>query len=560
MKLKHLLILVFILIAAVPSFVGLRSLNQYTGEHYRQQVENHLSALSLIAKKRVISVIERIEDNTALVASRTQMRISLFNWMQSQDPVELDKIQRILNDAKNGLRHLKDIGVYDRQGYLVATTAESPTVVELPPRRQSQPTISLEPEAEEVLVSSIAPLFLNDESIGYIRLAFFTDFITDLVRDRTGLGDTGEWLFAVRHESGDALFAVPLKYDQQAAFQRRVPRDRMDVPIIQALLGNELIMSDAPDYRDIPVLASTRYISDLDWGLVAKMNEAEVNRLVNQNRIYIILSEIAIVSVAILAGIVLSIYIAGPIEKLKAHTAKVALGKFESPPETGGWQEVKELNSHFRFMIEALRDLNDNLQRKVEERTKELHTANKKLELIATQDPLTGLHNRRYFSERLEQEFSRARRYESSLALVILDLDHFKKINDTYGHPAGDKVLIDIAHYLERTIRESDVLARIGGEEFCLILPECSKVAALTFLERVCQDISELEFQTGNARYSITCSFGVAFQGETTPDSSTLMKHADQALYKAKERGRNRVVEYLGAGRLVTVGDLDQNI
>ncbi|MDX1755524.1 MAG: diguanylate cyclase [Marinobacter sp.] len=558
MKLKNLLILVFILIAAVPLFVGLHSLNQYTGEHYRRQVESHLESLSLIAKKRVIDVVERIEDNTALVASRTQMRISLSRWMDSGDPTELDKIHRILDDAKNGLRHLKDISLYDRQGRLVATTADQPPVRELPPLRSSEPTIRLGLEADQVLAVSRAPLTLNDESIGFIRLAFFTDFIADLVRDRTGLGMTGEWLFAVRHESGDALFAVPLKYDPQAAFRRRVSRDRMDVPIIQALLGNELIMSNAPDYRETRVLASTRYISDLDWGLVAKMNEEEVNQLVNQNRIYIYFSEFVIVSLAVLAGIVLSVYIAGPIEKLKAHTAKVARGSFEEPPETGGWQEVKELNAHFRLMIEALKDLNENLQKKVEERTQALNAANEKLSLIATQDPLTGLHNRRYFAERLEQEFSRSSRYDSSLALVILDVDRFKKINDTYGHPVGDEVLKGVADHLAAAIRESDVVARIGGEEFCLILPECTKESALLFLERVREELSALKFHTNGTRFSVTCSFGVAFQEATTRSSEVLMKHADQALYQAKERGRNQVVEYLEDGRLVSVGDKDQ--
>lgn len=102
-----------------------------------------------------------------------------------------------------------------------------------------------------------------------------------MVNDHSGLGTTGEWLFAVRDENGDALFAVPLKYDRKAAFNRKVSKERFDVPITQALLGNEIIMDMAPDYLEKPVLASTRYIPSVDWGLVAKINESEISSIVS---------------------------------------------------------------------------------------------------------------------------------------------------------------------------------------------------------------------------------------------------------------------------------------
>ncbi|MDC0663412.1 sensor domain-containing diguanylate cyclase [Marinobacter sp. SS21] len=577
MKLKNLLIVVFVVIAGVPLFVGLQSLNHYTGEHYRRQVEEHLGSLSLIAKKRVLDIVERVEDNTALVASRTQMRLSLARWLESGDSKEIEVIQRILNDARNGLRHLKGVGVFDSQGRLVASSTElSPPLTQLSadisrqfsagflvgrgasPQRLKTALLRLEPEQDQVLLISIAPLILENRRIGYVRLAFYTEFLADLVRDRTGLGATGEWLFTIRHESGDAQFAIPLKYDPQAAFKRRVAKDRLDVPVTQALLGNEVIMRNAPDYRETPVLASTRYIADLDWGLVAKMNEEEVNRLVNQNRVYIYLSEFVIVFVAILAGILLSIYIAGPIEKLRAHTSKVASGRFEQPPRAGGWQEVKELSKNFSYMILALKDLNENLQQKVEERTQELNLVNRQLELLATLDPLTGLHNRRYFSDRLDQELSRAHRYDGSLALVMMDIDLFKAVNDAHGHLTGDEVLKGIAHFLAAEIRETDVVARIGGEEFCLVLPECNKASALTFLERLRADISAMKFRSDGAEFTISCSFGIAFMDDSEPDANTLMTRADQALYQAKEQGRNRVMIYLSDGRVVPVNEFQE--
>ena len=547
MKLKYLLIIVFIILSAIPLFSGLQFLNEYSGKHYREQYEDHLSSLSLIAKKRLLATVERFQDNTALISSRTQMRISLDQWNQTGNEANLDRISRIINDAKHALPHLKHITLFDENGTMAASTVAEPTIATIDPRLFDRPSISLAKEESLVLVHSTAPLEFNHRTVGYIRISFHADFLNELVRDRAGLGETGEWLFAVRDQNGDALFAVPLKFDHKAAFERRVSRERTDVPITQALLGNEIIMSSAPDYREEPVLASTRYIEEMDWGLVAKVNEDEVNRIFNRNKPLIYITEIAIVIVAIIAGVALSFFISSPIERLKTYSSKVAKGSFDPPPEMGGWQEVKELTAHFSYMVGALKEMNENLADRIEERTQELQKANAKLEIVATQDALTGLHNRRYFDARYQEEFSRAKRYKNDLAVVILDLDHFKQVNDRYGHDFGDIVLRKISAFLKSTARDSDILARIGGEEFCMILPETSEKASDVLLNRLCSEIADIEFTLEGKKLHVTCSFGVAHLGEESTDADALLKQADIALYEAKAAGRNRVVHYSGA-------------
>ncbi len=544
MKLKYLLILIFVLLSCIPLFVGLQYLNQTAGAHYRALFEDHLSSLSLIAKKRVLATVERFKDNTALVSSRTQMRISLGRWNQDGDPVHVTKIRQILNDAKHGLSQIKEIQVYDRQGVFVAGSGADPDGELALDPRSAKETITLQRAGSDIVLVSTAPLILNHETVGFIRLEFYSNFLTDMVRDRSGLGETGEWLVAVRDENGDALFAVPLKYDHAAAFNRTVSKERLDVPITQALLGNERLMANAPDYLETPVMASTRYIPGLDWGLVAKVNEAEVSSLVSRNDTLILVAEVIIIVVAICVGVLLSVFVSGPIEKLRAHTSKVAKGRFDPPPELGGWREVKDLATHFAFMVQALKELNESLQAKVEERTRELNDANRMLENLVTEDPLTGLRNRRHFDERYAQEFGRAKRHAHDLTVVMLDLDHFKSVNDTYGHSTGDEVLKRVASHLKSTIRDSDILARLGGEEFCLALPESAEASCMSFLERIRGEIADMEFAADGKVFRVTCSFGVAGLDADVESKDILLERADAALYHAKQSGRNRVVRH----------------
>jgi two-component system cell cycle response regulator len=168
---------------------------------------------------------------------------------------------------------------------------------------------------------------------------------------------------------------------------------------------------------------------------------------------------------------------------------------------------------------------------------------NRRLETLALTDPLTKVLNRRALTERLAAEMERVRRYSSVLSLLLIDLDHFKKINDTFGHLAGDDVLTDVALLLQRAVRAVDVVARYGGEEFVVVLPETGPAGAAAFAERLRELIESNGFAAGRGDpINLTTSIGVAsypgFGVETVDD---LFGAADQALYRAKTDGRNRV-------------------
>ncbi len=163
------------------------------------------------------------------------------------------------------------------------------------------------------------------------------------------------------------------------------------------------------------------------------------------------------------------------------------------------------------------------------------------VELLHT-DTLTGLANRRSFNEKLPQAMSRARRNGTGLAVLYVDVDRFKGINDTHGHPAGDAVLIEVAHRLRRTVRVSDFVARISGDEFVIVLEDLNAPMETAFVARKLIRQFETPVSTGAAEVPVTISVGVAFENEQLDDDTRLLHKADEALYRAKAQGRNAYV------------------
>ncbi len=161
----------------------------------------------------------------------------------------------------------------------------------------------------------------------------------------------------------------------------------------------------------------------------------------------------------------------------------------------------------------------------------------------ALRDSLTGAYNKRYFMDRLDSEIKFALRHNVNLALMIMDLDKFKNINDTYGHLAGDKVLSVFARAMLKSIRNEDVLARYGGEEFAIITRAISRVDVLRFAERLCRETAALLIESEGVRIPVTVSIGIATVPEDRANSpEELIKSADDMLYEAKRQGRNRVI------------------
>ncbi len=196
--------------------------------------------------------------------------------------------------------------------------------------------------------------------------------------------------------------------------------------------------------------------------------------------------------------------------------------------------------------LDSARNELENVLQRERKRLYDLQKDNDQLRRMCTTDPLTHVQNVRSFSDLLSHEFKSAKRYGNSLSLLTLDIDHFKVINDNHGHPSGDYVLKELAVILTQSVRESDVVARTGGEEFCIILPRADRDEANKLAERIRQHVFAREFTVHGDNIHATVSLGVATfpsDAEVT-EARMLVYFSDQALLIAKETGRDRTVQY----------------
>lgn len=214
------------------------------------------------------------------------------------------------------------------------------------------------------------------------------------------------------------------------------------------------------------------------------------------------------------------------------------------------YQKMDDMMAKVNRFCQAQADNHEQLNQNIAELQDQLKTTENEAEKLrkalveqenrAKTDPLTGLPNRYAYNMRLNQEFSRFKRYHSPLSLVICDIDHFKKVNDTYGHDAGDLVLKEFASHIRKGVRESDFAARFGGEEFIILLPETDLINATKAMNKLRQSLKDLPIKCGEQTIKITASFGISLFGEGDT-AKQVFTRADIALYRAKNRGRDQV-------------------
>lgn len=216
----------------------------------------------------------------------------------------------------------------------------------------------------------------------------------------------------------------------------------------------------------------------------------------------------------------------------------------ESPAESEDEIEVLAKQFHeMRRMITAQISQLDDLKSKLDDSNVRVLEANRQLKELSIRDSLTNLFNRRYFDGRLDEEMQRARRYGRKFALEMVDIDHFKDLNDKHGHTCGDEILKQVARIMTEVTRDSDVVCRYGGEEFSILLIEVDEASAYNHAERLRQTVAACSFSNGQGPVNeqVTVSVGVAFFPQDATDPRVLVECADGALYAAKRGGRNQV-------------------
>ncbi len=239
----------------------------------------------------------------------------------------------------------------------------------------------------------------------------------------------------------------------------------------------------------------------------------------------------------------LDVRLAQPLKHAKGHLCVHLAGRLEtdgrlpssSDPQTYLLVIVSDISAQ-KAIEDALRQAKTELETK----NQELYQAYVREQLLARTDTLTGINNRRYFFEVAVHEFNAAVRYSHPLSAIMFDIDHFKELNDTYGHQAGDDMLRNLAQLTRQQLRSADILARYGGEEFVILLPYTRLKQAYLVAERIRETVAAFRLTWNEHKIGITLSLGVAEFDSQTDSLDKLIQRADQAMYEAKNGGRNR--------------------
>ena len=297
-------------------------------------------------------------------------------------------------------------------------------------------------------------------------------------------------------------------------------------------------------------LVNYYFDSNTDFGLFAFQPQREIDELISSAT----QASIAILVISILIIFLVAawmFYMLGvPLNRITKHIRRITDGDLDIENIDVGSRkdELGQLGNAFNSMHDTIKrqikELNAHreiLEQEVKERTKDLELANKKLEIISKTDELTGLPNRREMNETIANEMGRSARTKKPFCFVFIDIDHFKNINDTYGHACGDIILKSVAQTIRGLLRKYDVFARYGGEEFLTLLPETDLEGATVVAERFRRQVEKMTVRYADFTIKITITLGVAkFDDRLGADRSIQM--ADKALYQGKEGGRNRVI------------------
>ncbi len=358
-----------------------------------------------------------------------------------------------------------------------------------------------------------------------------------------------------------------LNYTQLKALQQGM----VDLPLITAVKvvdakGQELLKSETGPNKDIFGEISVKHRFKVSYRFSGEdVYLAEVtfvtSRAVVLERLEVGFKMILVSALIKSAALVLLFFwvfrrlLGEPLERLIAAVSSIdlaSLGNRRIDLRQKKTNELSQLERAFNNMLGTLdaerkahdasmEELNKSLEAQVVKRTEELAEANRRLEQLVRTDALTGIANRRYFVEQAEVEIERARRGNLPLSLLMIDLDHFKSINDTWGHAAGDGVLQNFAEVAAGSLRVGDQFARLGGEEFSILLPNTTAEGAQDVAQRIVEVAREQSVARDGNQIRYTVSIGVATLRENE-NLDVMMSRADAAMYRAKQAGRDRVV------------------
>jgi diguanylate cyclase (GGDEF)-like protein len=537
-------ILVFTLSATLIPAVTMGSLYYMQNKQFvREKITHELrNVTSHTARELNLWLKERFYDLRVFSSSyEVSENVDKILRLQSAAAGEVEaqrRLQDYLKSVWGKFVDYEELMVVDPKGQVVASSADKPGTVKIRAdwlkEADKQRAILGEPYWDEALKKAIMmivePIKAADgRFLGLFAAKINFGTIGDIL-ENFALGKTGQ----VYLITPDGTLILSSRSTSLPFMQTKLA-----AKTTRALFENKSVSLEYTDYLKKKVVGTLKHVPLLDWAVVAQIERGEAfGQIVRLRNLTLLMVS------GLLLGIGLTAYLLGltivrPLDRLTHGAAKVADGNLEVDLPVVSRGELRYLFEAFNHMVARLRQG----RKKLDAINETLRYKNQELEQLSVTDGLTGLHNHKHLIETLARQVAQAERYNHPFSVLMIDVDHFKKYNDTYGHPAGDDVLVKIASILKESVRTVDYAARYGGEEFLLVLSETPLEGALEVAERIRASVTEDAFGSDNEKVQITVSIGVAEFPANGDSSESIMASADAALYKAKRRGRNRVVE-----------------
>lgn len=454
-----------------------------------------------------------------------------------ENVVALRRLKDYLKSVREKIVDYEELMLLDLEGKIVATSSKQATSVTLPnkwlPRAQANKHTIGKPYWDETLQAGVVVITQPIRAASERLLGVLTAKINFRTISKTlqnyAQGEIGE-LYLITGEGTLLVSSRPIS----ATF--------LETKLLGSTTRKLFLGEGDPQrysgYHDEPVVGALKRMSELDWGVVAEKERAKAYAQIVRLRNVTLILVVGLLLFIGLGAYLLGLTLVRPLDRLTGGASKVAAGDLEVDLPVLSGSEVGYLTEVFNDMVARLRQgreqlavINETLRKK-----------NKELHELSITDSLTGLYNRKHLMETLENEVARSKRHKHDFSVLVIDIDHFKEYNDTYGHLAGDEVLSRLATVFKESVRSCDYVARYGGEEFILVLPEIGPEDGVKAAERIRKKVAKESFAGDGETIQVTVSVGVASYPKDGDDSQSIIRHADTALYKSKESGRNRVV------------------
>ncbi len=535
-------ILVFTLVATIIPALTLGSLSYIqTTRFLNEKIEQGLRDIASQSSRELdLWIKERLYDvrvfSSSYIVSENLAKILHHRGARLENLVAQNMLQDYLHSVRQKFTDYRELMILDLNGNLLATSMPGASPPNLPSNwqdsvRLKEPVVGnvyFDPLLKERVMLIADPILApNNELLGVLGAKLAAAAVDQVLADHA------------QAEIDDLLMID--RRGKLMASSRPSARTASTAPIKAVPNGKLFAHPGDPITYTAPggttVIGTLQIVPSLGWGIVAETNRQKAFARIDHLR------KLTLIIVAgLLAGLGLCAYLLGltivrPLRRLSEGAAQVAAGNLDIDLPVRSRSEVGFLTQVFNHMVARLRhgrEELDSVNQTLQEKNKALHR-------LSITDDLTGLYNRKHLMETLSGEVIRSGRHRHPFTLLMIDIDHFKQVNDTHGHPQGDEVLCRLSAVFRETIRDCDYVARYGGEEFIVLLTEIEPHTSMEAAERIRRRCAQETILSSDASINVTVSIGAAFFPGDGDTPRKLIQEADRALYDAKKDGRNKV-------------------